>query len=271
MSHYTVIGASGFVGGRLVAALRARGDDVLAPERGDPELLSRDLGRVFYCAGLTGDFMVRPFDTVEAHVGLLTDLLRSARFESLIYLSSTRLYDSLGARGGCEDDVLEFDVAALRNVYDLSKALGENLCLARSGGRAGVARLSNLFDWTDDAGGFLSDLLKQARRERVIRLESSPHAGRDYIHVDDVIEALLAMDAADSRGIVNISRGEVLSNGEIAQVFAGAGWSITFAADNPPAPGPLCSVTRLAALGVHARDVRRLLGEILADPDFFVG
>ena len=164
MSPYTVIGAGGFIGARLVAALRERGENVYAPARGDPEVFGRDLGRVFYCAGLTGDFMVRPFDTVEAHVGLLSHVLRDARFERLIYLSSTRLYDSLGERGGREDDVLAFDVAAPRNVYDLSKALGENLCLARSDGRASVARLSNVFDASDDAGGFLSDLLKRARR-----------------------------------------------------------------------------------------------------------
>lgn len=271
MSRYTVIGAVGFVGSRLTAALRAQGAEVYAPARGDPELLARDLGRVFYCAGLTGDFMVRPYDTVDAHVGLLNHLLRDARFERLIYLSSTRLYDSLGERGGREDDILQFDVAAPRNVYDLSKALGENLCLARSGGRAAVARLSNLFDASDDAGGFLSDLLKRARRERAITLDSSPQAGRDYIHADDVIAALLAMDAKGSEGIVNIARGVALSNEEVAQVFADAGWSLQLTGP-PSAPhGPTCDTSRLAALGVRPRDARQVLAEILGQPGFFQG
>lgn len=268
MSAYTVIGAGGFIGSRLVEALRGRGAEVHAPARGDPELFGRDLGRVFYCAGLTGDFMVRPFDTVEAHVGLLSHVLSDARFERLIYLSSTRLYDSLGARGGCEDDVLEFDVAAPRNVYDLSKALGENLCLARSGGRAAVARLSNVFDWSDAAGGFLSDLLKRARRERAITLASSPQAGRDYIHADDVIAGLLAMDARNAQGIVNIARGEAISNAEIAQVFAAHGWTLELTGGDAPPHGPVCDVSRLAALGVTARDVRQVLGEALSAPGF---
>ena len=271
MSRYTVIGASGFIGARLAAALRARGDEVYAPERGDPELLSRALGRVFYCAGLTGDFMVRPFDTVDAHVGLLTDLLRSARFENLIYLSSTRLYDSLGARGGREDDILEFDVAAPRNVYDLSKALGENLCLARSGGRAAVARLSNLFDWAEDASGFLSDLLKRARCERFIRLDSSPLTERDYIHVDDVIEALLAIDAANVRGTVNVAGGKSISNAEIGHVFADAGWTIKFAGNRAAPEGPVCDVTRLTRLGVRPKAARTVLRDFLSDPSFFLG
>ncbi|WP_312163888.1 SDR family oxidoreductase [Phenylobacterium sp.] len=270
MTRYTVIGAGGFIGSRLVAALTARGEEVHGPARGDPGLFGRDLGRVFYCAGLTGDFMIRPFDTVEAHVGLLTQLLRDASFERLIYLSSTRVYDSLGARGGKESDILEFDVAAPRNVYDLSKALGENLCLARSGGRAAVARLANVFDWTDDAGGFLSDLLKRARREKVMTLDSSPLAGRDYIHADDVIAALLAMDAQDTDGIVNVARGEAISNGDVAAVLAQAGWTLNLTGQGAP-HGPVCDVARLHGLGVAPRDVRAVIAGALSDPGFFIG
>lgn len=271
MTRYTVIGAGGFIGSRLVEALRNRGKDVYAPSRGALDLCQRDLGRVFYCAGLTGDFMARPFDTVEAHVGLLTQVLRDARFERLLYLSSTRLYDSLGARGGHEGDVLEFDVAAPRNVYDLSKALGENLCLARSEGRAAVARLANVFDWTEDAGGFLSDLLKRARHEREITLPSSPQAGRDYIHADDVIAGLLAMDEHRASGVVNLASGAALANAEIARVFADAGWSLVLTGGQAAPHAPVCDIARLRALGVSPRDAREVLAQALLTPGFFQG
>lgn len=269
MSRFTVIGAGGFIGGRLVAALTAQDHEVYAPRRGDPDLLTRDLGRVFYCAGLTGDFMVRPFETVEAHVGLIAQVLRDARFDRLVYLSSTRLYDSLGARGGHEADLLELDPALPRNVYDLSKALGENLCLARSGGRAAVARLSNVFAADPTASGFLSELLQRARTERVIELASSPHGGRDYIHIDDVISALLALDASAGTGIVNIARGETLTNAELVQVFADAGWRLTLTGRDIPPPPPVCATDRVRALGVAPRDVRQVLADILTAPGFF--
>jgi UDP-glucose 4-epimerase len=271
MSQFTVIGAGGFIGGRLAAALAARGDAVYAPGRGDPDLFTRNLGRVFYCAGLTGDFMERPFETVEAHVGLIAQVLREARFERLVYLSSTRLYDSLGARGGHETDVLEFDPALPRNVYDLSKALGENLCLARSQGRAAVARLSNVFAADPAASGFLSELLQRARHERELELASSPGGGRDYILIDDVTRALLALEASAMTGVVNIARGETLSNAELVQVFGDAGWRITLTGQDTPPPPPVCDTQRMRALGVAPRDVREVLSGILSAPGFFRG
>jgi UDP-glucose 4-epimerase len=267
MSIQTVIGARGFIGSRVASALKARGASVYEPERGDPDLLSRDLGVVFYCAGLTGDFDVRPFDTVEAHVGLLSQVLRSGRFERLVYLSSTRVYDSLGAQGGREDDLLRFDVTAPRNVYDLSKALGENLTLARSGGRGVAARLANVFDWSDEAGGFLSDLLKRARRERQIVLPSAPLAGRDYIHVDDVIAALLAMGEG-GEGIINIASGVTVSNAQIAEVMAQAGWTLTLTGQGTP-HSSVCDITKLRTLGIVPRDPRVVIDEALRSADFF--
>lgn len=275
MSGWTIIGGGGFIGGRLGQALRDQGQSVYAPGRGDPELFSRDLGCVFYCAGLTGDFAVRPFDTVEAHVTLLAQVLSQARFSRLIYLSSTRLYDSLGAAGGHEDDILAFDPAAPRNVYDLSKALGENLTLARSKGRGAVARLSNVFDLAEGASGFLPELLQKARRARVLTLDSIPGAVRDYVHVDDVISALTAMGTAagdgGALGVVNVASGQNLANAELAELFSSAGWTLNLAPDRPMAAAPHCAIDRLKALGIHPRDPRGLITQALLAPGFYLG
>jgi len=160
MSRYTVIGASGFVGARLAKALAADGCEAFLPGRDDPRLYTEDLGAVFYCAGLTADYLARPFDTVEAHVGLIARLLQKGRFERLVYLSSTRLYDWAGAEAGREDRPLSLIPSEPRHLYDLSKALGENLCLTQSGGRASVARLSCVWDWAEGAPGFLSEWMQ---------------------------------------------------------------------------------------------------------------
>ena len=100
------------------------------------------MGTVFYCAGLTSDYAVRAHDTVSAHVCLLNELLQGGNFETLVYLSSTRLYDSLGPYAVDEDSALALNPANPRHLYDLSKALGEALCrqagAARARGAAGL-------------------------------------------------------------------------------------------------------------------------------------
>jgi UDP-glucose 4-epimerase len=256
----TILGAAGFVGRRLHARLASDGWDVFAPAKGDPAVLQGDLGVVFYCAGLTADYDRRPFDTVEAHATLVSELARAAGFERLVYLSSTRLYD--GQATGDEDAPLVLDPRDPRRVYDLSKALGENVTLTRTGGRGAVARLSNVYDWEPQSPGFLSEWLIRARGEREVGLDSSPHVRRDYIHLDDVVAALIALADAEP-GIVNVAAGELTSNAEIAEVFGKAGWSVTFSGDADPAPPPNAGVAKLAALGVKPRPVKDVVARYL--------
>jgi nucleoside-diphosphate-sugar epimerase len=252
----TILGAAGFVGRRLKTRLEADGWEVFAPAKRDPEIFRRELGCVFYCAGLTADYDQRPFDTVEAHATLMSEIARAAGFERLVYLSSTRLYDGQAKAEVGEDEPLVLDPADPRRIYDLSKALGENIALTRTGGRGAVARLSNVYDWDDDAPGFLSDWLLRAKRGRTLALESSPHIRRDYIHLDDVVDALIAMAGADAPGIVNVASGELVSNGEIATAFEAAGWTVGFSGDADPPPPPNAKAAKLRALGVTPRPVR---------------
>jgi nucleoside-diphosphate-sugar epimerase len=259
----TIIGATGFVGRRLQTRLTAEGWDVYAPAKGDKSLFGRDMGVVFYCAGLTADYDRRPFDTVEAHATLVSELIQAGRFEQLIYLSSTRLYDGQAAEVLDEAAPLLFDPADPRRVYDLSKALGENLTLARTEGRGAVARLANVYDWEPEAPGFLSEWLIEAARTRDLRLDSSPHIARDYIHLDDVVAALIAMSEKPAEGIVNVGGGELTANGEIANLFLQAGWHVDFSRDISPAPPPRADNARLRALGVTPAPVKDVVRRYL--------
>jgi UDP-glucose 4-epimerase len=258
----TVVGAAGFVGARLAARLRADGWDVYAPAKGDPGLLTQDLGAVFYCAGLTADYDRRPFDTVEAHASLVSELIRAGRFERLVYCSSTRLYDGQKKTEAHEAEPLVLDPADPRRVYDLSKALGENLTLTRADGRGAVARLSNVYDWADGAPGFLSEWLIQAEHTPDIVLQSSPNIARDYIHLDDTVSALIAI-AEKGQGIYNVAAGRLTTNAEIARLFEHAGFWVAFSGDASPPSPPNVSVERLAALGFVARPVERVVTEYL--------
>jgi nucleoside-diphosphate-sugar epimerase len=255
----TIVGAAGFVGAALKRRLEAAGEAPYAPAKGDPGLFEQDLGCVYYCAGLTADYAARPFDTIEAHANLPAQIARRARYDRFIYLSSTRLYDAGAKEPAQEDAPLTLSPREPRHVYDLSKALGENVAMTQMGGRGAVARLSNVFGWADGDPGFLSEWLARARREKTLELDSSPHIARDYIHLDDVTAALVAMAGAEAPGIVNVASGELVTNAELAAVFEAEGWTVTFkGAANPPPP-PCADASRLKALGVTPRPVTEVV------------
>ncbi|WP_138514086.1 NAD-dependent epimerase/dehydratase family protein [Rhodoferax bucti] len=261
--YFTVVGAAGFVGQRLCATLRARGAQVWAPARHEtwPWQLppGHVLGHVMYCAGLTADYLARPFDTVQAHVSHLAQVLQyglaQGRLQSLVYLSSTRLYDGLGDLGdegeACEDAVLPMDPANPRHLYDLSKGLGESLCHVAGQGRARVARLACVYEGPQDADGFLSTLLKQVLQARAsgarqIAVQSSPHFTRDYVHLDDVVDALIRIAVQGRAPVYNVAYGVNVSNAELFDYLKQRwGCAVQPLLDTRPAPTPRISTERM--------------------------
>ncbi|HEX2561727.1 MAG TPA: hypothetical protein VHK87_16740, partial [Phenylobacterium sp.] len=84
-------------------------------------------------------------------------------------------------------------------------------------------------------------------------LDSSPTVARDYIHVNDVVDALIAMASAPAPGIVNVASGELTLNSQIAEVFNAVGWRVDFARrDAVPRP-PCADASKLRDLGVRPR------------------
>ncbi|MFN3439390.1 MAG: NAD-dependent epimerase/dehydratase family protein [Acidovorax sp.] len=205
-SAFTVLGATGYIGSRLVAHLQAQGHTVWAPARGDAEVFTRPLGHVIYCVGLTADFRTRPFDTVDAHVGLLAEVLRRAQFDSLLYLSSTRVY--MGAADTHEDAPLAVLPGDPSYLYNLTKLTGESLCHASGRAEVRVARLSNVVGPDMDAasGNLVADLLHQARQGHMV-LRSDPQSAKDYVHVADVLDWLPRIALRGRSTVYNVASG----------------------------------------------------------------
>jgi len=210
----TIIGGSGFIGSHLCSRLSKLNWLYNTPNQTSILKHHKDMGHIFYCAGLTSDYEQRPFDTVEAHVSLLNKILKNCRFQSLTYLSSTRLYDSLTCTIASEELALSLNPGQMRHLYDLSKALGESLCLAMGKGRARIARLSCVYNDHTDNEGFLPGLLQQiiTQNQTHININSSPYFTRDYIHIQDVIDALILIATKGSSFIYNVASGENISN-----------------------------------------------------------
>ena len=233
MNHrpVTVLGASGFIGRPLVARLRADGVACGAPPRPGAGLFSRPRGLVIYAIGLTSDFRSRPLDTVEAHVCLLRSLLAHGDFDSLTYLSSTRVYS--GAASTREDATLRVNPNDPSDLYNLSKLMGESLCL--HGGRpAKVARLSNIVGLRDTPDSFIDQLLEEGARDGRITLRTALESRKDYLHIDDAVSQIMAIALFDAAGIFNVAHGAGVENREVAAcVREVLGYPVSVAPDAP--------------------------------------
>ena len=228
----TVLGAGGFVGSALVPHIRGLGMDCLLPMRGDEQIYRQKLGHVIYTIGLTADFRTRPLDTVEAHVCVLRRLIAEADFESLTYLSSTRVY--AGGNDTRESASLRVNPNDASDLYNLSKLTGEALCL--HSGRPGmkVARLSNVVGLRRDADTFIDQLLQEAATTGRAVMRSAPEGCKDYIALSDAAALLTRIATAPGTGIFNVASGEQVSGSTVARLMHQVGGIAVEVSPNAP-------------------------------------
>lgn len=218
---FTVLGSQGYVGQAMTQWLRHRGHNVNTPPRHlSPTDLAACLhGHVVYCIGLTADFRNRPWDTVDAHVGVLRQVLAKSRFSSLTYLSSTRVY--LGSDAAYEDVALTVRTDAPDQLYNLSKLLGESLCHTadRPERPVRVVRLSNVVGGDRVADNFIFALLREALATGAMQLNSSLDSSKDYISMVDVTRMLEKIAISGQASCYNLASGQQITNGEIVEAI----------------------------------------------------
>jgi len=259
--RFTVLGSSGFIGSHLVTHLRGLGHEVLTPGRDELHSLSEPLGHAIYAIGLTADFRNKSFETVRAHVTVLANLLENARFDSLTYLSSTRVYS--GASSGRWDAAISVRSTDGSDLYNLSKLMGESLCL--NTGRQGVkvVRLSNVVGAGDPhSANFLFSLIKEAQAG-CINLQSDPRSSKDYIHLDDVVEMLTRIASMGRRNTYNLASGMNLTHAAWVEALHGlTGCQINYPQEKAPVIFPPIDIS---ALKSEFHFTPRLVLDILPD------
>jgi nucleoside-diphosphate-sugar epimerase len=242
MTQVTVLGGRGFVGRHLAAYLRELGHTCWVPERDDPALFTRPLGLVFYCIGLTANFREHPFETVDAHVGVLRGVLERAQFEQLIYLSSTRVYDGCDTTN--EDQPLSVRPASPDHLYNLSKLMGESLALS-CGRPCKVVRLSNVVGPDMGAANFLGSVLQEAAETGAVCFKTSLQSSKDYLLIDDAVHGLIAIALQGKQSIYNLASGTSLSHCELAHWLESHGVVTSVALNAPTTTFPVVATQRI--------------------------
>lgn len=210
---FTILGAAGYIGSNILRALEKSGHEVHAPGRNElPDPVNA--GHIIYCIGLTSDFRTKPFDTAEAHVSLLNRILRDHTFDSLTYLSSTRVYIHSAGKEVSEEDRITIDPMNPDDLYTLTKLTGERLCLS-SGKNTKIVRLSNIFGGDEDSGNFLADIAGKINSGTEVVFHTSLTSAKDYLFIDDAARLVIDIAAKGKQKIYNVASGYNTSNGEI--------------------------------------------------------
>ncbi|MBI2966883.1 MAG: NAD(P)-dependent oxidoreductase [Bacteroidetes bacterium] len=207
---FTILGSSGFIGSHLAAFLKNQDIECFLPFRDYKFSASHNLGHIIYCIGITSGFRSKPIETVKAHVCKLIEVLENSSFQSLLYLSSTRVYN--GSKNGDETAVLNARSSDMSDLYNLSKLMGEALCFANPDHRIRIARLSNVVGDNFNSGDFLISMIKSAVDTGEINLNLPAGSSKDYIAIGDVTRLLQLIALKGKHRIYNISSGQPLSN-----------------------------------------------------------
>ncbi|OQP50815.1 hypothetical protein A4H97_03040 [Niastella yeongjuensis] len=216
---FTILGSSGFVGSHIVKELKQSQAEYYAPAR-DENLLDKDLGNVIYCIGLTADFRKRPYDTIEAHVCKLREVLKECNFNSLTYLSSTRLYiHNKDLEMVDEQTPIPVNVTDPFDLFNVSKLTGELLTLNCGRENVRVARLSNVYGFDFSSENFITSIIKDAVAENKVTLRTTPDSSKDYISIHDVVQLLIKISLHGRNSIYNVASGNNTSNLDVLNVL----------------------------------------------------
>ena len=242
----TVLGATGYIGSNVLKKLIRANEEVYAPGKGE-NLAQKNLGHIIYCIGMTANFRTKPFETVESHVCVLNTILKECQFESLTYLSSTRVYINSSKSVAEENDEILINPLHADDLYTLTKLTGECLCLS-SGRNVKIIRLSNIFGKDFKSDNFLTGIIRKIQDKGHFTLLLSLSSSKDYLFIEDAVNLVIDIALKGKEKVYNAASGRNVSNEEILNAIKKhVQFSYTVAENAKDITFPRISINKISA------------------------
>lgn len=249
MSNQSILvtGASGLIGQQTLNRLqrlgrKAVGIDITSKpgqisvhiaDLGDIHRLHRivsqeSVSSVIHCGAVSGPMVMvdNPYGIVQANIvgtANIIELARIHRMRRVVFCSSTSAYGPTDEPVATSNGVPENVVLRPASVYGATKVAGEQIVAAyrkQHGLDAVAVRLSWVYGPGRTTDCVIRTMIEDAHGGRRTQLEWGLDFPRQFIHVDDAVDALLAAhDAVTCPGAVyTATGGSFLTIGEVAEV-----------------------------------------------------
>lgn len=210
---FTIMGHSSYIARHLFFYLRKRKHEVTILPRYPVLDHNQSMGHLIYCIGFTADFRKEPLKVLDAHCGILGSLLEKQSFQTLTYLSSTRVYQHSDSTE--ENSFIRVNPSLPGDIYNISKIMGESMCLNSKKHGVKIVRLSNVYGVEFDSQNYLDCLVRSALNQPHVSTQASIKSEKDYVHICDVVEQIYKISTQGSKRIYNIASGSNTKSGDI--------------------------------------------------------
>lgn len=139
------------------------------------------------------------------------DAANSVGYEKFIFISSGAVY------GNIIPPFTEDKLCQPLDNYGKTKLLAENYCL-RQGRKFVILRPSVIYGPNHKSTRFILDLKNAISNNEIFKMHSSREITRDFLYIDDFIEALLLAMKSNTKGIFNLGSGIEIPLGKVVDL-----------------------------------------------------
>ena len=249
-SKIFVAGHNGLVGSAIVRNLKAKGfTNIITVDREKLDLRRtlevnmffnmEEPDYVFLAAAKVGGIGANseyPAEFIHDNLMIQTNVIDSAYrcgVKKLVFLGSSCIYPKFPKMPITEDQLLEGQLEGSNDAYAIAKIAGIKMCQAyrkQYGFNAISVMPTNLYGINDnfdlENSHVLPAMIRKFYEASMLRhgkvtLWGDGSAMREFLHVDDLVEALIiCMDKYNSDDIINIGTGEDVTIKELAETVA---------------------------------------------------
>ena len=214
---YTIFGSSGFIGSELVKYLEKNNSKVFIPKRKQKKF-QKNLGDVVYCVG-SDNWKKFPKQGFESNLGHLKEILFNNKFNSFLFLSSTRIYVNNNNKSTKENSFIKINSSNQNDYYNLLKLASESVCLNSNKKNIKIIRLSNVLGNNFNSPLVFPSLIRDAIKKNEITISINKNSTKDYIHINEVINLIFKIIKVGKKKIYNLASGKNITLLKVAKLI----------------------------------------------------